>query len=103
VSCVSVSMLGQFHKYRYPSFYELLLQWRAYIRKIFYFWKRTSTELGVVGEQQKPRPTWTPPPSQSRSTCLVLIIQNQLCSRSINICVICAQPGSLTAETGFRI
>jgi hypothetical protein len=26
VSCVSVSMLGQFHKYRYPSFYELLLQ-----------------------------------------------------------------------------
>jgi hypothetical protein len=26
VSCVSVSMLGGFHKYKYPSFYKLLLQ-----------------------------------------------------------------------------
>jgi hypothetical protein len=26
VSCVSVSMLGGFHKYIYPSFYELSLQ-----------------------------------------------------------------------------
>jgi hypothetical protein len=26
VSCFSVSTLGGFHKYRYPSFYKLLLQ-----------------------------------------------------------------------------
>jgi hypothetical protein len=26
VSCVSMPMLGRFHKYRYPSFYKLLLQ-----------------------------------------------------------------------------
>jgi hypothetical protein len=26
VSCVSVSMLGRFHKYRFSLFYELLLQ-----------------------------------------------------------------------------
>jgi hypothetical protein len=26
VSCVSVFMLGGFHKYRYPSLYEILLQ-----------------------------------------------------------------------------
>jgi hypothetical protein len=26
VSCVSMPMLGRFHKYRYPSFYELLQQ-----------------------------------------------------------------------------
>jgi hypothetical protein len=26
VSCVSMPMLGRFHKYRYPLFYEVLLQ-----------------------------------------------------------------------------
>jgi hypothetical protein len=38
VSCVSVSMLGGLHKYKYPSFYrhsiyELLLHGTTYIRK----------------------------------------------------------------------
>jgi hypothetical protein len=38
VSCVSVSMLGGFHKYKYPPFYkhsiyELLLHRTTYIRK----------------------------------------------------------------------
>jgi hypothetical protein len=38
VSCVSVSMLGGFHKYKYPSFYkhwtyEILIHRTTYIRK----------------------------------------------------------------------
>jgi hypothetical protein len=35
-----VFMLGGFHKYRYPSLYEILLQW-TFIRN--YLWKQRST------------------------------------------------------------
>jgi hypothetical protein len=51
VSSVSVSMLGGFHKYRYPLFSKLLLEQLIFVG-ILFLQKQRNTQHGANGEKQ---------------------------------------------------
>lgn len=84
VSCVSVPMLRGFHRYGYPLFFELCCSEQLTFITNYFLNKRSTYRAWSCLEEADITTHLRLPPSQSLSTCLVMIIQNQPCSRCLH-------------------